>query len=200
MATTFPNCSDYRKGLRHMKDSAFIRGKVPITKSEVRAVSLNKLNLNKDNIIFDIGAGTGSVSIEAAMLAPNGIVYAMERNEEACDLIIQNKEKFQVKNLVLCKGIAPGNIPDDIIPDKAFIGGTGNRMEEILDLLLEKNPKITIVINVIALESLAQITKYLGKHELDHEIISMQVSKAELVGSYHMMKGQNPIFIITING
>ena len=140
-----------------MRDEWFIRGKVPMTKSEVRAVSISKLELTEEAVLYDIGAGTGSVGIEAALSVPRGQVYAIEQKKEAAELILQNKEKFQVNNLVLVEGSAPEVLEDLPAPSHAFVGGSSGHMEEIVELLLQKNPKIRMSFNAIALETVGEI-------------------------------------------
>lgn len=181
-----------------MKDKSFIRGEIPMTKSEVRAVSLSKLEVECSSIIYDIGAGTGSVSVEAALLARMGHVYAFEQKEEGCALIRANAEKHGVKNLTVVSGRAPESLDGYPVPDRVFVGGTGGSMEKILDKMFAVNPKVRIVLNVIALESLQRMMEYVKSRKMKHEIISLQVAHAELRAGYHMMQGQNPVFIITL--
>jgi precorrin-6Y C5,15-methyltransferase (decarboxylating) len=183
-----------------MRDELFIRGNIPMTKSEVRAVSISKLELEPDSILYDVGAGTGSVSVEAALAAKQGHVYAFEQKPEGCDLIAQNAEKFGVHNLTIVSGKAPETFHGLPAPDRVFIGGTGGNMTEILDELLQNNAGLRIVLNLIALESLNQALTYIKEKNLSSEIVALQVSKAEKIGPYHMMQGQNPIYIITIHG
>lgn len=185
-----------------MKDECFIRGKIPMTKSEVRAVSLSKLELQRDHVVYDIGAGTGSVSVEAALAVPEGHVYAFEQKEEGCELIRRNKEQFQITNLT----VVPGKAPESLLeisrkipaPDRVFLGGTGGSMEPILETVRHLNPNVRIVLNAAALETLAQITEYIKKHQLSAEIVSVQIARAQLLGSYHMMQGLNPVYVITL--
>ncbi len=185
-----------------MRDEWFVRGKVPMTKSEVRAVSLSKLELYNGCELWDIGAGTGSISVEAALNYPNIHVCAFEYKEEALELIKKNCDKAGTKSVKIIPGKAPKTFEYayENIPDRAFIGGTTGHMTEIIDELFHINPDILIVINLIALESLTGVMNYLNQHNIDAEIISMQVSKAEKIGSSHLMKGQNPIYIITLGG
>ena len=124
-----------------MRDELFIRGDVPMTKSEVRAVSLSKLELNSDSILYDVGAGTGSVSIEASPILKSGRVYAIEKKPEALDLIKANKEKFCAHCLEIVEGAAPEAFKALEAPTHVFIGGTSGSMEEILDLVLRKKPQ-----------------------------------------------------------
>ena len=183
-----------------MRDEWFIRGEIPMTKSEVRAVSVSKLELCRDNIVYDIGAGTGSVSVEAALKVPDGHVYAFEQKEEGCALIRANAEKVGVKNLTVVPGKAPESLYGYPAPDRVFLGGSSGNMEEILDLVTELNPAVQLVINVIALESLSQAMEWFRKKGWEPEVVCMQVSRAAKRGPYHMMQAQNPIYVLTAQG
>lgn len=171
-----------------------------MTKSEVRAVSVSKLELCRDNIVYDIGAGTGSVSVEAALKVPDGHVYAFEQKEEGCALIRANAEKAGVKNLTVVPGKAPESLYGYPAPDRVFLGGSSGNMEEILDLVTELNPAVQLVINVIALESLSQAMEWFRKKGWEPEVVCMQVSRAAKRGPYHMMQAQNPIYVLTAQG
>ncbi len=189
-----------------MKDECFVRGDVPMTKSEVRAIVLSKLEPEQDSIVYDIGAGTGSVSVEAALAAPGGHVYAFERKEEGCRLIRENAEKFSVKNVT----VVPGTVPESLLeglehhrfpkPDRVFVGGSGGKLEEILDILRKENPSVRIVTDVIALETLSVIADYVKRHQLDAEFVSVQISRSKKLGGYHLMQGMNPVYVVTIDG
>ena len=183
-----------------MRDEWFIRGEIPMTKSEVRAVSVSKLELCRDNIVYDIGAGTGSVSVEAALKVPEGHVYAFEQKEEGCALIRANAEKAGVKNLTVVPGKAPESLYGYPAPDRVFLGGSSGNMEEILDLVTELNPAVQLVINVIALESLSQTMEWFRKKGWEPEVVCMQVSRAAKRGPYHMMQAQNQIYVLTAQG
>lgn len=183
-----------------MRDEWFIRGEIPMTKSEVRAVSISRLELCRDNIVYDIGAGTGSVSVEAALKVPEGHVYAFEQKEEGCALIRANAEKAGVKNLTVVPGKAPESLYGYPAPDRVFLGGSSGNMEEILDLVTELNPAVQLVINVIALESLSQAMEWFRKKGWEPEVVCMQVSRAAKRGPYHMMQAQNPIYVLTAQG
>ena len=139
-----------------MRDEWFIRGKVPMTKSEVRAVSISRLELAPDSVLWDVGAGTGSVSVEASFLLPEGQVYAVEKNPQAVELIRRNREKFGRDNLTVVPGDAPGALGQLPDPTHVFLGGSGGRMGEILDLAMGRNPRVRVVINTISLESLGE--------------------------------------------
>lgn len=183
-----------------MRDELFIRGAVPMTKSEVRAVSISKLELEEDSVLYDVGAGTGSVSIEAASFLKKGKVYAIERKEEAISLIKANKERFHAGSLEIVEGTAPEAMENLEAPTHVFIGGTSGSMKEVLSLILQKNPKARIVINVLALESLSEILTWLKENSIAAEIVQVQVSKAKEAGAYHLMMGQNPVYVISFGG
>lgn len=179
-------------------DDAFIRGRVPMTKEEVRTVSLSKLKLHKNSIVYDIGAGTGSVSIEAALACSEGSVYAVEKNPEALELICKNIKKFRLSNIKTVCGLAPEALRDLPRPTHAFIGGSSGGLEEILELLFEKNPGIRLVLNAVSLETIARITELAGRRQLLLEAVSVQVSRSRKAGNYHLMQGENPIMIISV--
>ena len=183
-----------------MRDEWFIRGEIPMTKSEVRAVSVSRLELQTNSIVYDIGAGTGSVSVEAALRVPKGHVYAFEQKEEGCALIRANAKKAGLTNLTVVPGKAPESLAGYPAPDRVFLGGSSGNMEEILDLVTELNPAVQLVINVIALESLNQAMAWFQKKGWEPEVVCMQVSRAAKRGPYHMMQAQNPIYILAAQG
>ena len=182
-------------------DEAFIRGKVPMTKNEVRSISLSKLQLKEDSVIYDIGAGTGSISIEAALQAPDGFVYAIEKKEEACALIEENKRKFHTANVQVISGLAPEALENLPVPTHAFIGGSSGNMQAILELLLRKNPEIRVVINCIALESISETLECMKTLPVtDVDMIHVSSARSKELGQYHMMTGMNPIYIVSCTG
>lgn len=193
---------DVKKRIGHgLDDDLFLRGKVPMTKSEVRSISLSKLRLHKDAVVWDVGAGTGSVSIEAARLAKDGVVYAIEKKDEAIDLLEQNKRKFGTDNLEIIKGLAPEALEGLPAPTHAFIGGSSGNLKEILEVLLEQNPGVRVVINAIALETVAEAMQCLKTMAFtDVDIAQVSVAKGKKLGSYEMMMGQNPVYIFSCTG
>jgi precorrin-6Y C5,15-methyltransferase (decarboxylating) len=187
-----------------LPDTMFQRGAgadgvVPMTKSEIRAVCLSKLQLTERSVCWDVGAGTGSVAIEMALQAKKGRVFAIERKSAAVELLHLNRESFSVENLSIVSGCAPEACLDLPAPSHAFIGGSSGNMKEIITLLLEKNPTIRIVATAIALESISELTACIKEFPwIDTEIISMQVAHDKKAGPYHLMTGQNPIYIFTM--
>lgn len=183
-----------------INDDAFVRGDTPMTKQEIRCISISKLQLEKKDIVFDIGAGTGSVAVEMALQIPDGKVFAIEKEADGIELIKENKQKFSVTNLEMLQGNAKDMISDLPTPDKAFIGGSGGALIEILDSLYCKNPNIRIVINAITLETLCAITNYYkNRNEYLFELINVSVSFARKAGNYNLFTGQNPVYIITVS-
>ncbi len=193
-----------------MRDEWFIRGRVPMTKSEVRAVSLSKLELYPGCVLWDIGAGTGSISVEAALSCPDIRIAAIEYRPEAVGLIRQNCQKAGTRCIVPVEARAPECFESLYTegaagwayarPTHAFIGGTSGRMEEILDALQDINPGIRVVMNMIALESLSQALEYVKKRDRKAEIVSVQVARAKAAAGMHLMEGQNPVYIVSFGG
>jgi precorrin-6Y C5,15-methyltransferase (decarboxylating) len=190
--------TQYRIGI---PDEQFIRGNIPMTKSEVRAIVISKLMLKEDSIVYDIGAGTGSVSVEMAFLAKRGRVYAVEQNMEGVELIRKNRDKFALGNIEVIPGTAPESLMELEKPEAAFIGGSKGSMEEIIKALLEKNKFLRLVITAIALETLGEAIRLMKEYGFcEVEVVQTSIAKAKEAGSYHMLMGQNPVFIISGRG
>lgn len=180
-----------------LPDEAFERGDVPMTKQEVRASVLAKLAVRPEDILWDVGAGTGSVSVELALAAPRGRVYAVECRPEGCALIKANREKFRTRNLVLVEGLAPAALSDLPAPDAVFIGGSKGSLAAIVDAALDKNPDARICVSAIALESLSAAVAALTAKGRTVQVSQIAVSRARAVGGLHLMMAQNPIYLIT---
>lgn len=180
-----------------LPDEAFERGDVPMTKQEVRAAVLAKLAVRPGDILWDVGAGTGSVSVELALAAPRGRVYAVECRPEGCALIKANREKFRTRNLVLVEGLAPDALSDLPAPDAVFIGGSKGSLDAIVDAALDKNPDARICVSAIALETLSAAVAALTAKGRTVQVSQIAVSRARAVGGLHLMMAQNPIYLIT---
>lgn len=178
-------------------DDEFIRGKVPMTKSEVRSVCLSKLALSPDDIAYDIGCGTGSVTIEMAFSAYNGKVYAFDKNEDAVELLKSNCEKFHLDNVVSFCGLAPECLKGIEVPDAAFIGGSSGNMDEIVSYLYSINRNIRFVITAVTIENAMAALDSLKNIGIDGEIVQAAVSKGRKIADLHMLIAQNPIFVIS---
>ena len=184
-----------------LPDESFVRGEVPMTKAEVRAVVMSKLRIRERDVVYDIGAGTGSVSVEMALAARKGKVYAIENNPTAVELCKLNKERFCLHNMEIVEGAAPEAMLKLPGPDVAFIGGSKGKMAEIIELLIRKNPAIRLVINTVTVENTAKALQLLDdKRFADVEMIQLQVNKAKKVGTSHMLTANNPITIFTAQG
>lgn len=185
-----------------LPDEAFLRAEtVPMTKSEIRAVSLSKLALREDSIVWDVGAGTGSVTIEAALAARRGRVYAVEQKDAACDILRENLRRFHTDNVELVPGTAPEACADLPAPTHAFLGGTSGHMKEIIALLREKNPHVRIVATAVTLESVAELTECMKAFSFrETEAVSVTAARSRKAGAYHLMTGQNPVYIFTMQG
>lgn len=181
-----------------LPDEAFLRTKVPMTKSEVRSVSLSRLELCETDVVYDIGAGTGSIAVEAALQIGRGTVYAIEKGEAALELLEQNRQRFACPNLQIITGTAPEALADLPAPDKVFIGGTSGRLADIVAALLAKNPSVRMVLNAIALETLSAALRVFEEQQMEVlDIAQISVAKAKAVGGYRMMTAHNPVFILT---
>lgn len=182
-----------------MGDDVFIREKVPMTKEEVRALSICKLHLTAPAVVYDIGSGSGSVSVELAGSDPSVKVYSIEVKEDAYNLTCRNIEKFGFANVTAVRGAAPEcleSLPD---PTHVFIGGSGGHLEEILVHLMNRRGPIRVVLNTVTLETLAEASRLMEKYELEGEICQVQVSRSRKAGAYHLMQGQNPVNIISFD-
>lgn len=190
-----------RKTLTHgRRDGEFIRDKVPMTKEEVREVSICKLKLYEGAVVYDIGSGTGSVAAEIAGLSDEIKVFAVEYKEEAVSLIAQNKEKFGLDNIEIVSGKAPDGLEELPVPTHAFIGGSSGRMKEILSALYQKNSQMRVVINAISMETICEIKEVLSAFPIQNEdVVQIQASRAKRVGTYHLMQAENPVWICSFD-
>ena len=185
----------------HIPDEEFIRGNVPMTKAEVRAVSLAQMELTEDAVVYDVGAGTGSVSVEAARSGDRIRVYAIEKKPEAVRLLEQNRRKFRTDGIRIIEGEAPESLRELEPPTHVFIGGSSGNLHEILSVVLDKNPSARIVVNAISLETVSETMAAIDEGLLkDVQITQIMASRSRVLGRYHMMTGQNPVYIISAGG
>ncbi len=202
LAVLYAEWTGTRRPLSHgLSDEAFTRGNVPMTKMEVRAVSVAKLELTEHSVLYDVGAGTGSVSVECAGLSDSVKVYAIEKNPEAVELLHENCRKFALTNVEIIAGTAPEALEDLPAPTHVFIGGSSGKMEEVIALCLRKNPRTRFVVNLITPESLAAVleaAKTLPVTEPD--LVTLTAARSKKVGSSHLMMGQNPVWIVSFGG
>lgn len=180
-----------------LADEAFERGDAPMTKSEVRSISLSKLALTRDAMVYDVGAGSGSVAVEAAMQASEGMVYAIEMKEAAVLLTKQNQQKHGISNMQVICGKAPEALEHLPAPTHVFIGGSCGSLRGIIDCILCKNPHARIVANAVTLETIAELSQIARKFT-ESEVVQVSVAKGRPVGSYRLMTAQNPVYIFTL--
>ena len=187
-----------------LPDGLFLRGQgaggaVPMTKSEVRACILSKLAPPRDAVCWDVGAGTGSVSVELALWAREGRVFAIEKKEDALALLEENRRRFHVSNLTPVPGAAPEACRALPPPTHAFLGGSSGNLREIVSLLLEKNPHVRIAASAVTLETIAELTA-IGKEFsfTEFEAVCLSAARGRKAGAYHLMAGQNPVYLFTM--
>ena len=193
--------TENRDALEHIpsaiSDVEFLRDKVPMTKSEVRCIAAAKLNICADSVVWDIGCGTGSVSVEAAFRCPDGKVLAFDKKAEAAQLTGKNAGLFGCDNVIAICGSCPECLADAQAPDKVFIGGSSGNMSGIFAAAYEKNPKADIVVTAVSLETLNETVNCFEKYGTAPEIVQIAVTRTEKLGSHTMLKAQNPVFIIS---
>ena len=182
-------------------DELFIRGDVPMTKLEVRAVALAKLRLTATDTVWDVGAGTGSVSIEAALVARAGSVWAVERNAAGVRLIRENADAFGCGNVHAVPGVAPEALAKLPVPDAVFVGGSAGELPSIVEAALEKNSQVRLCVPCVTVETLTEACALLsGSRFKGFEACQVSAARAEAVGSHHLMKAQNPVFLVSARG
>lgn len=182
-------------------DELFIRGDVPMTKLEVRAVALAKLRLTATDTVWDVGAGTGSVSIEAALVARAGSVWAVERNAAGVRLIRENADAFGCGNVHAVPGVAPEALAKLPVPDAVFVGGSAGELPSIVEAALEKNSQVRLCVPCVTVETLTEACALLsGSRFKGFEACQVSAARAEAVGSHHLMKAQNPVFLVSAHG
>lgn len=186
--------------LRHLPscipDSAFQRGAVPMTKSVVRGTSVSLLKIENDSVCWDIGCGTGSVSIEMAYRCPNGKVFAFDKNPAAVQLTQENAMQFGCDNITVTEGICPDCLADAAVPDKVFIGGSAGRLQEVFACIFSKNPHADIAVTAVSLETLHEAQMCFASYGAACEIMQIAVTQTNRIGTHTMLSAQNPVFLI----
>lgn len=180
-----------------LPDSEFLRAEVPMTKSEVRSVALSKLALGRRSVVYDVGSGSGSVTVEAARLASDGRVYAIEKKPQAMALTRENVEHFKLKNVVCIEGSAPEAMEGLEAPTHAFIGGSAGNLAEIIHFLCAQNPSVRMVATAVTLDTMAALVE-IGKEFDVFEVVQINVSRAQKVGKSQLMTAQNPVYVVTL--
>ena len=188
---------EYVNPKTNLRDNDFIRGKAPMTKEDIRWLSACYLGIDDNDIIYDIGAGTGSCAVEFAGHAKDGLVYAVEKEDEAFELININKKNLKRHNVISIKGTAPEILTDLPAPDKVFIGGSSKTMKDIFKIVYEKNNHVKITVTAITLETIAAAVDAFKDYNIEPDIVCINSAKSKKAGPYHMMMGNNPVYIIT---
>lgn len=184
-----------------LADEDFERGAIPMTKRDVRALAIARLRLEPHHTLWDVGAGTGSVSVEGARAVPEGRVFAIERNPEAACLIAKNRTRFNATNLSIVEGTAPEALSGLPAPDAVFIGGSGGQLEAIFRAALEANPAARVVTAAITLETVAEAVRCLDTFRLtDIDISQITTAQARKAGASTLMMGANPVYLICGSG
>lgn len=189
----------YPKRTPGIPDSAFLRGDVPLSKQPIRAAALAQMGVQPEDIIWDVGAGTGGISVELALAANEGTVYSIERNPDACQLIARNREKFCAWNLELVEGEAPDALEALPVPDKVFIGGSGGEFRAILETVLEKNPEALVCADAIAMETLTEAWNSMKDLGLEPSVLQIAAASTRAAGKLHLLLSNNPAFLILGN-
>jgi len=190
-----PNLENYP--VMGIGDDLFATAKKLITKQEVRAVTLAKLQLQNDLVLWDIGAGSGSVSIEAGNLMPNGKVFALEKNPQYLCFIRDNLKKFGARNVLLIEAFAPEGLDDLPDPDRVFIGGSGGMLEEIIEAVDRRlKPDGVVVLNAVTLDTLTKAVEFLEDHGYTVEVACINVAKTRSLTEYKMFDALHPVYVI----
>jgi precorrin-6Y C5,15-methyltransferase (decarboxylating) len=169
-----------------------------ITKREVRVLSLARLVLRPDSVVWDIGAGSGSVSIEAARLAPRGRVFAVEKSAEDVDIVRTNVVKFGVPHVSVIHARAPDGLAELPDPDAVFVGGSGGALPEILAIAAARlRPGGRIVVNAITVDTLYETVSAFRRLALEHEAILVSVARSKPLLNMMSFEGLNPVYVVT---
>ena len=177
-----------------LPDEAFIRGDVPMTKQEVRACALAKLGVTPHAVCWDVGAGTGSVSVELALVAQE--VWAVERDPKALELVRENRKRLRTWNVHIVEGMAPDALDGLPRPDMVFVGGSSGELEGILSATVDANPNVRICVSAIALQTLERAVSWMDARGLDVEVTQIAVSRTYKADELRLLKANNPVFLI----
>lgn len=194
MGTENPAYLDYLPSA--IPDQDFIRSQIPMTKSQIRCIITALLHIRRHAVCWDVGCGTGSVSVEMAHRCPDGTVYAFDKNPEAVKLTMQNAKKFFCDNICAAEGLCPDILKDAAVPDFVFIGGSCGNLPGIFRTIAEKNPAAEILVSAVSLESLAQASDCFAQNGISPDIVQIAVTNTRKIGNHTMLDAQNPVFLI----
>lgn len=181
-----------------LTDADFTRGNAPMTKEEVRSLAICKLRIAPDHVVWDVGAGTGSVTVEAALAANRGTVYAIEKNADAIALLHGTKADHGVVNMRVVEGSAPDALVDLPAPDRVFVGGSSGDVGAIVDMARAANPRVRVCATAVTLETMADLLACVHNCGFSNvDIVQVSVARADPIGRYHLMRAENPVYIVT---
>ena len=177
-------------------DDSFIRGSKPMTKAEVRCCAVAALQIEANSICWDIGCGTGSVSVEMAFRCPDGHVYAFDLNNDAVCLTNKNAQKFCCDHISVIEGMCPDILADVPPPDRVFIGGSSGKLRQILQKASEYNPNVHVMVTAVSLETVTEAAESFRQMRVPYHIRQISVTHMKRIGNHTMPQVQNPIFLI----
>ena len=192
--------SESKKVLPGLFDEDFVRGNIPMTKREVRMAVLTELALSLDSKVLDVGAGTGSISIEAALMAPEGQVWAIEKEPEGIELIKENAQRLGATNLTVLSGTAPEeliHVPEEL--DAVIVGGSGGKLEEILSLSGDRlRVGGRLVATAVTTGTVDRVCRYYAERRGEYEFWGYQTAITRLrpAGAHFLFQAQNPVYIL----
>lgn len=196
LAVVIVENENYVNRYKTLKDADFIRGKSPMTKEAVRNLSVAALEIQPADIVYDIGAGTGSVTCAMAYKACESMVYAVEKEDYAVELVRQNMDATGARNIVIRRALAPEGLAEFPPADKVFIGGSTGNLKEIMEAVLAANDRAVFVVTAVTLETIAQSVDVCRSLGLETEITCANIAAAQKLGRYNLMKAENPVYII----
>lgn len=179
-----------------LSDGDFVRGKAPMTKEAVRELSLSWLEIRPAETIWDVGAGTGAMTCAMAQRARESFVFAVEKNPEAVETVRQNMDRLGIRNIQIVCGEAPAELEHFPAPDRVFVGGSSGNLNAILDLVFRKNRNARVLITAVTLETLSEAVFALNERGKEPEVRCVNVADARPLGRYHLMKAENPVYLI----
>jgi precorrin-6Y C5,15-methyltransferase (decarboxylating) len=181
-------------------EDAYAHSNGLITKPEVRVVSLSKLRLHERAVVWDIGAGSGSLSIEAAALARHGGVYAVERDQQQLTYLQENRRRFAAGNVHIVEGEAPEALTDLPSPDAVFVGGAGGRLAPIVTAAAERIALTgRIVLNLVSVEHVAEVLRLAAEIQWEHEVTQLSAARSVVTGGLTRLAALNPVFVVALD-
>ena len=203
-----PNLAILKRGTEDLKEKKALHLGLPdnyyhhqqglITISEIRAITLSKLRLLTDHVLWDLGAGSGSISIEASLLVPSGRVFALEKNPQRIEQIEINKRRFGVKNLEIVHAVLPEGLEGLPRPDRIFIGGGGRELENIINSAVTfLKPDGLVVVNTVLMRNLQTATEALRTLDFKTSMVQVQISRSQPMPWGDRLEAQNPVWIVS---